>query len=94
MNHELLTPGQPCPACDRRVPYPRKESSPPSKKKAYWVPADEHEAHEEILCEAAKHLGCHDQPFFEFKTVALALYLVLQDEGLRGFAHRRDYYPA
>jgi hypothetical protein len=29
-----------------------------------------------------------EQPFFQYKLIALALVLVLQDEGLRGYAQR------
>lgn len=85
---ELAVPGQPCPICERRVPLPKTEKSPPTKHKGYWVPADEHEAHEDVLATAAKFLGVYEQPFFEFKTVTLALALILQDESLRGFAQR------
>lgn len=87
-------PGQPCPACKRRVPFEKTEKSPPTKKKGYWVPADEFDAHEEVLGAAAAHLGVVEQPFHEFKTVTLALALVLQDESLRGFAQRRSDLPA
>ena len=83
-------PGQVCPTCERRVNHTKKETTPQTKKKGYWVPADEHKAHEENLADVAKFLGCYDQPFWEFKTVVLALALVLQDESLRGFAHRGD----
>jgi len=81
-------PGANCPTCNRRVPKPKTEKTPPTKHKGYWVPADEHEAHEEILATAAQFLGCYEQAFYEFKTVTLALALVLQDENLRGFAQR------
>lgn len=84
----VAEPGQDCPTCNRRVPLPKTDKTPPTKHKGYWVPADEYDAHLEILETAAKHLGCYEQAFWEFKTAALALYLVLQDETLAGFAHR------
>ena len=77
-----------CATCNRPLPLPKTERTPQSKKKAYWVPIDEHEAHEDVLTTAAKFLGCFDQPYYEFKTVTLALALVLQDESLRGYAQR------
>lgn len=81
-----LSPGQDCPVCERRVPFPKTERSPQTKKKGYWVPIDEHEGHEDVLRAAAEFLGCADQPFFEFKTVTIALAALLQDESLRGYA--------
>ena len=87
--HEIdVQPGQECPVCKRRKPYPKTEASPPSKRMGYWTPADEYDAHEDVLRETAKYLGVHEQPFWEFKTAALALALVLQDESLRGYGQR------
>lgn len=80
--------GQNCPTCSRRMPHERKDSSPQSKKKAYWVAVDEHKAHEEILETAAKFLGTYERPFWEFQTVTVALALLLQDENMRGYANR------
>ena len=81
-------PGQTCGVCKRRVPHPRKESSPVTKTVSYRVPVDEHEAHKDVLETAAKFLGVHEQPHWQFKAMSLALALVLQDEDLRGFAQR------
>jgi hypothetical protein len=83
-----LAPGTTCEACKRKMPYPRKESSPTSKTFAYRVPVDEAEAHAETLDVAARFVGVAEQPFFQYKLIALALVLVLQDEGLRGYAQR------
>lgn len=89
----MIEPGQTCPACERRVPHPPKESSPQSKKKAYWVAVDEHKAHEEVLEAAAKFIGTYERPFWEFQTVTIALALLLQDENMRGYAHRAWVAP-
>lgn len=86
--HTHLEPGQSCPTCERRLPFPRKESSPTSKTFAYRVPVDEAEAHQDVLEQAARFVGVGEQPFERFKVVALALALVLQDESLRNFARR------
>jgi hypothetical protein len=89
IGHEhVLAPGTTCDACKRKVPYPRKESSPTSKTFAYRVPLDEQEAHAETLDVAARFVGVAEQPFAQFKLMALALALVLQDEALRGYAQR------
>lgn len=85
--HEL-EPGQTCETCKRKVPYPRRESSPSSKTFAYRVPNDEAVAHQELLEEAARFVGVAEQPFERFKLLALAVALVLQDESLRGFAQK------
>jgi hypothetical protein len=85
--HELA-PGQTCEACKRKIPYPKKESSPTSKTFAYRVPVDEAEAHAETLDVAARFVGVAEQPFFQYKLIALALVLVLQDESMRGFGQR------
>ena len=87
-DHPEPEPGQTCTTCKRKVPHPKKESSPTSKTFSYRVPLDEAEAHAEILEIVEKYVGCAEQPFAQFKTLALALGLVLQDESLRGFAQR------
>lgn len=81
----MSSPGETCTGCGRRVPFPKTEKSPQTKKKAYWVAVDDAEDHDAILRAAAKHLGVAEQPFYEFKTVTVALTLLLQDESLRGF---------
>lgn len=85
--HEPL-PGEECELCHRRVPRERTASTPPTRPLAYRVPTDEVEAHREVLSVAAKFLGCYEQPYWQFKTLSLALALVLQDESLRGFSQR------
>ena len=87
IGHELA-PGVACPTCERRIPHPRKESSPQSKVRSYRLPTDEADAHEVILTQAAKHLGTFERPYWQFATYTVALALVLQDESMRGFAHR------
>jgi hypothetical protein len=80
--------GETCELCKRRVPHPKKETSPVSKTRAYRVPLDEADAHEEVLTQAAKFLGSYERPHWQFQTLTIALALVLQDESLRGMAHR------
>lgn len=81
-------PGQTCGVCKRRMPHPRKESSPVTKTVSYRVPVDEAEAHREVLEESAKFLHTHERPHWQFHTLTLALAVVLQDESLRGIGHR------
>jgi hypothetical protein len=85
--HEIA-PGDTCPTCERRKPFPKKEATPVTKVKAYRVPVDEAVAHDDVLDEAAKHLGTFGRPYHHWATITVALALVLQDENLRGYAHR------
>ena len=81
-------PGQSCPTCQRRIPYPKQLSSPKSKPVSYRVPSDELEEHKRILEDGAKHLGTYEQPHWQFWTYALALASVLGDPALAGAAKR------
>lgn len=87
-DHAHLEPGTVCPTCTRKLPFPKKESSPTSKTVSYRVPLDEYEAHVELLEQVERWLGCAEQPFSRFKSLALAVYLALQDDSVKGFAHR------
>ena len=80
--------GKVCDGCGRRVPHPRKESSPETKVLAYRVPLDEVEAHKVVRDEAAKHLGTAGRPHEVFWTYTFALAAVLQDESLQGAGQR------
>lgn len=83
-----MKPGETCPTCERRVPHERKTTSPVTKPQSYRVPVDEVEAHKVVLEEAARHLGSHSRPHWQFQTYSIALALVLQDASLAGFANR------
>lgn len=83
-----VEPGDECPTCNRKVPHPRKTSSPESKPVSYRVPMDEIDAHRVVLEEAAKHLGTAGRPHEIFWTYTYALAAVLQDESLRGAGQR------
>lgn len=79
-----LVPGQDCPTCSRRVPLPKTEKSPPSKKKAYWIPSDIAGAHQEIIDTVAEFLGCKDKPYYEAKVMEFCAVFARQHEELRG----------
>jgi hypothetical protein len=83
-----LHPGEKCPTCERKVPHPRKESSPTSKTKAYRLPVDENTSHEDVYAAAAEFVGAKGKPFEQFKTYTIALAALLQDESWRGFYDR------
>jgi hypothetical protein len=81
-------PGEKCPTCERKVPHPRKESSPTSKTRAYRLPVDENTSHEDVYTAAAEFVGAKGKPFEQFKTYTVALAALLQDESWRGFYDR------
>jgi hypothetical protein len=83
-----LHPGEKCPTCERKVPHPRKESSPTSKTRAYRLPVDENTSHEDVYAAAAEYVGAKGKPFEQFKTYTVALAALLQDESWRGFYDR------
>lgn len=90
----MIEPGHTCPTCERRVPHERRPTSPTTKTRSYRVPLDEDEAHADVLTSAAKHLGTHERPHWQFQTYSIALALVLQDASLAGFAHRAWVPPS
>jgi hypothetical protein len=85
-----VKPGQTCVSCGRRMPHPRKQTSPDTVVFSYRVPADEAEAHREIRETAAKFLSTYERPHWQFWTFAFALATVLQDESLRGAGQRSE----
>ena len=86
----MTEPGQVCGGCGRKVPHPRKETSPDTKTVSYRVPVDEVDAHKVVLTEAGKHLGTSGRPHEVFWTYTYALAAVLQDESLRGAGRRSE----
>lgn len=77
-----------CATCNRPLPLPKTEKSPPTKKMAYWVPADISDDHAALIEAAAKHLGCYDEPFYQSKVMDIGVALILQDAALKDFAKR------
>ena len=76
-----IAPGHDCPTCHRRVPHPKKPSSPTSKVVSIRVPIDDVETFEELLDAAAKHCGLADKPHHKYWTVLEGLVLLLQAPG-------------
>lgn len=81
-----VQPGQTCPECARRVPHPKKKTSPTSKTISYRIPLDEAEAHEEVAEAAAHHIGVYERPHWRYLLNTYAYAAVLQDESLKGVA--------
>jgi hypothetical protein len=76
--HEDVHPGDKCPTCNRRVPHPKKASSPQSKVFGYRVPIDDAETHGEILDAAAEELGILQEPHHRFRLALYGAMLILQ----------------
>ena len=82
VNAHPVHPGDTCPTCSRRVPLPKKQSSPTTKPIAYRVPLNEYEAHLEVIDAVADLLGIKSEPYHRFKALSFACAAVLQ-QGLR-----------
>lgn len=74
----MVAPGDTCDGCGRRVPHPKKETSPQSKVTAYRVPLDLVESHEEIAQAAAEELDLHSKPYWRWALNSYCYALVLQ----------------
>lgn len=73
-----VAPGDTCDNCGRRVPHPKKPSSPTSKVTAYRTPLDLAESHDEIAVELAKELGVYEKPFWRWALNSYAYAVLLQ----------------
>lgn len=81
-----LLPGDPCPACKRKIPHPKKESSPTSKTVSFRVPLDAAEDFKEILDAAEEHCEAAGEPFSKYKAMLTGLILLLDGPKLRRVA--------
>ena len=65
-----IEPGKDCPTCKRRVPHPKKESSPTSAVFSHRGPLDSKDEYNEILEAAAKHGGMGtEQKFWKHEAI-------------------------
>ena len=84
-------PGADCPACHRRVPFPKTEKSPPTKRMGFWVPAENHESFVELHSDTARYLGTYERPFWEYETTVMGDAAILQMPELADFARAQRY---
>lgn len=89
---EHLHPGKKCPACERRVPYPKKDSSPVTRVVSYRVPVEEYEAHKDTMEALSRYMGTFERPNWMFSTLTWAAALALQDPESRDIAGRNNWY--
>ena len=75
---DVVHPGDTCALCKRRVPHPKKPTTPTTKPVAYRVPLDEYDAHLEVIDVVAELLGVKEEPYHRFKAISYAMAVVLQ----------------
>ena len=73
-----VEPGQTCVVCKRRVPHPRKETSPRTKPLSYRIPEGEYEAHLETIDAVAELLGIKETKYHRYNTVNAGMLALLQ----------------
>ena len=83
-----VQPGETCQLCKRRVPHPKKPTSPKTKVWAMRVPVDESDAWDELVEAASKHLGSQGRPHDKFWTLQLAIVFMLQAQESAGALSR------
>ena len=83
-----VVPGETCPTCARRVPHPRKPSSPKSKVHACRGPLDEAEGFADLLEAAMEHTAFKGAPHDKYRTIQAGLVVLIQDEAWRDYGRR------
>lgn len=73
-----ISPGHDCPTCKRRIPLPKKKSSPQTKVFSTRVPIDDVETFSELIDAAAEHAGAKSKPHHVYNTLLVGLALILQ----------------
>lgn len=75
-------PGETCGFCKRRVPHPKKASTPKSRVWSTRVPLDDKGADtfSELVDAAAEHHGLTSRPYHRYLTLLFAVTLLLQAE--------------
>jgi hypothetical protein len=73
-----VEPGDECPSCKRRVPHPKKATSPKTRVYSTRVPIDDAETFKELVDAAAEHAGLKSKAHHEYNTLLTGLTLILQ----------------
>lgn len=86
-----VTPGETCPECNRRVPHPRKPSSPKSKVVGFRIPVDEADDVMEAWKMRAERLGVLKMPHWQKHYLDITNSLIdgLSDDVVRAIG--KDY---
>ena len=73
-----IPPGEECPSCRRRVPHPKKKSSPQTQVFSTRVPIDDAETFKSMVDAAAEHMGIKAKPHHVYNVLLTGVTLVLQ----------------
>lgn len=75
-----LTPGETCIVCKRRVPHPKKPSTPKSRVWSTRLPIDDGGADtfSELVDAAAEHHGLTSRPYHRYLVLLFGVTLLLQ----------------
>lgn len=73
----MTHPGETCPECQRRVPYPKQKTSPQSKVVAYRIPLDDAVTHTELAEVAATELGILENKYWRWALHSYCYALIL-----------------
>lgn len=73
-----IPPGEECPSCKRRVPHPKKKSSPSTSVFSTRVPIDDADTFKSMVDAAAEHMGIKAKPHFVYNVLLTGVTLVLQ----------------
>jgi hypothetical protein len=92
-SHTEPLPGETCEACKRRIPYPKKETSPDSVTRSFRLPTDDAESFNEDLALACRILGITSETkYAPFRFYRGAVQQVITNEvGLRGAFTRGEW---
>lgn len=85
----MINPGQVCPTCERRAPYPKRSDSPKSVMHSFRCPTQE-EADTMVETEnaAIEYVGLDGSKFIHWKLYTLGLVAILQDDKMKGWAKK------
>ena len=73
-----IPPGEECPSCHRRIPHPKKKSSPQTRVFSTRVPIDDADTFKDLVDAAAEHMGIKERPHHVYNVLLTGVTLVLQ----------------
>jgi hypothetical protein len=73
-----VSPGSKCPTCERRVPHPKKPTSPNTRVFSLRIPVSNVENFKEMLEATSAHLALLEKPHSAYWTIIHGLVLSLQ----------------
>lgn len=77
-NQPPTPPGEKCPTCERRVPFPKKKTSPLTKPFSVRIPVGDYDTFVERVDVVADHVGVSDKPHHRYWALEIAMAIALQ----------------